>query len=62
MGADKAGSPGLEDGILVCRGALVVGLAPDEVPEGGDNNDGRKDNGGIVHRRRCNREVCRHTE
>ena len=46
----------------MCWGTLVVSLAPDEVPDGGDKNDGGKDDGGVVHRGRSDREVGGHAE
>ena len=62
MGADKAGPSSLKDGILVCWGTLVVGLAPDEVPDGGNQNDSGKNDGGVVHRGRGDGEVGGHAE
>lgn len=43
-------------------GTLVVGLAPDEVPDGGDKNDSGEDDGGVVHRGRGDGKEGRHTE
>ena len=60
--ADEASPPCLKYSILMCGRALVVGLAPDEVPDGRDNDNGGENNGGIVHRGRGNREVGRHAE
>ena len=62
MGADEASPSGLEDSILVCRGALVVSLAPDEVPNGRDEDDSGKNDRGVVHRGRSDREVGRHAK
>lgn len=43
VGADVACSSGLGDGFFVRRRALVVGLAPDKVPHGRDDDDGGED-------------------
>lgn len=43
------GSPGLKNSVLVRWGSLVVLLAPDEIPDGGDDDDGGKHNGSVVH-------------
>ena len=44
------------------RWALVVLLSPDEVPDGGNDNDGGKDDRGIVHRSRGNFAESGHAE
>lgn len=49
MCASQASPPSLQDGIFVRGGTLVVLLAPDKVPEGGDEDDGGEDDGGVVH-------------
>ena len=62
MVADVACSPGLKDGVLVCWGTLVVTLAPDKVPGGRDEDDGSKNDGGVIHRNGSDGKVGRHAE
>ena len=60
--ADEAGSPSLEDGILVGWRTFVVLLAPDEVPGGGEKDNGGKNHRCVVHRDGCDRQEGRHAE
>jgi hypothetical protein len=60
--ADVACPPGLKDSILVCWGTLVVSLAPDEVPDGRDEDDGGENNGRVVNRGRGDGKIGGHAE
>ena len=60
--ADEAGSPSLEDGVLVGWRTLVVLLAPDEVPGGGEKDYGGKNHRCVVHRDGRDRQEGRHAE
>jgi len=44
-----ARSPGLKNCILMRRRALVVLLTPSKVPSGGDDEEGKEDDRGVVH-------------
>lgn len=60
--ADEAGSPSLKDSVLVGRRTLVVLLAPDEVPGGGEKDYGGKNYRCVVHRDGRDRQEGRHAE
>lgn len=60
--AAYARSPCFKDIFLVRGRALVVLLSPDEVPRGGDDEEGEKDDAGVVHEDGRYGDGCRHAE
>lgn len=56
------GSAALDGSVFLDWWTGVVLLAPDEVPDGGDEYEGEEDNGGVVHGFGCDGEVRWHAE
>ena len=56
------GPAALDGSVFLDWWAGVVLLAPDEVPDGGDEDEGEEDNGGVVHGFGCDGEVRWHAE
>ncbi len=56
------GSPPLNSGIFLYRRTGVVLLAPGEIPDCGDDEEGDEDDGSVIHCFGCDGEVGWHAE